>query len=201
MKRLSQKSLLLFGAMSVVCAFVSSTASAASWSPIGTTHQLFSNRFEVTFVSGPLGHSGASCKAAEFDADVVSANTLEITNGDFAPCVGTHNAVFCTATLATTGFPWTVTATTTNNVQIHGINIDVTFENTPGSGTACPGNGAKVQVTGTLTGGIWTIPGNEVTYSASTGLTAHYVAPPGTSSPVIVFSTLRDTANTLRMFD
>src|ERR1700755_2522409 len=107
MNRVSQRSLLLFGVMLVVCALVPSLASAASWSPVGTTHQLFSPDLQFTAHTGPVGHAGSICNASEFDSDVVSANTIEITDARFKDCMGLGATANCTVTTQATGLPWT----------------------------------------------------------------------------------------------
>jgi hypothetical protein len=201
MKILSRRGLLLFGVLLMVCAFVPSLASAASWSPIGTTHQLFSSNLGVTFTGAATGQAGWVCNASEFDGDVVSANTIEITSGVFTRCHGLFNATNCTVTPRGTNFPWSATATSTTNVQIHGVNVDALFENTPGAPAACPLLGAKVQLTGTVTGGSWIPASNELIYTHDDGLTLHSIVPAGAPVPVALTVTIRDTSGTLRMFD
>jgi hypothetical protein len=205
MKKLSQRSVLLFGVMLVVCAFVPSMASAASWFQVGTTHQLFSPNLGFLAHTSPLsGPAGAACNASEFDADVVNTNTLEITDGRFVDChgvAGTQTAN-CTATSVGTNFPWTATATSTTNIQIHGVRIDILFANTPGNATNCLGAGAKSLLTGTLTGGSWNAATNEAFLVNETGVTAHFLGLGVVNfSSTTVTGTIRDTAGTLRMFD
>ena len=198
MKSLSQRGLLLFGVLLVVCALVPSMASAASWSPIGTTHQLFSSN--LAFTATTLAPAGSICAASEFDGDIVSANTIEITSGVFTRCHGLFAAVNCTVTPTGTAFPWTATATATDNVQIHGVNVDVLFENTVGNPTACAVNGMRIQLTGTLTGGSWNPANNTLELQHDDGLFDHGIVPAGATVPAFVTGTIRDTANTLRMF-
>jgi hypothetical protein len=202
MKKFSQRGVLLFGVMLVVCAFVPSMASAASWSAIGTTHQLFSPNLSFTS-TGALGQVGSSCNASEFDADVVTANTIEITSARFRDCMGTFGEVNCTVTPTGQNFPWTATATSTTDVQIHGVDVSVVFENTPGNPNACA-LATTVRVTGTLTGGSWapgaTIAGNELFFQHDDGLTVHTTAPTIASNPVFLNGTFRDTTQTLNMF-
>jgi hypothetical protein len=177
MKKLSQRSLLLFGVMLVVCALVPSMASAASWFQVGTTHQLFSPNLQFTAHMSPFpGEVGWQCNASEFEADVVST-------------MGTN-------------FPWTATATSTTDIQIHRISVDILFENTPGNPSACPALGAKSLLTGTLRGGSWNPVSNEVFLVNETGVTDHFVGLGGPSfSELTVTGTFRDTTGTLRMFD
>jgi hypothetical protein len=202
MKTLSQKSVLLFGVMLVVCAFVPSMASAASWSGGGSvTHQLTSNGLAFTAHTSPLGGAaGSSCAVSQFDSDVVSANTIEITRARFDNCMGSGLASPCTATVVGTGFPWTATATSTTNIQIHGVNVDILFENTPGSATACPAAGAKTLLTGTLTGGSWNSANSTANLVAEPGLAAHFLGT-GISSSTTVTGVISDPAGTLKMFD
>ncbi len=200
MKNLSQRGVLLFGVVLAVCVFVvPSLASAASWSPINTTHHLFSPNLGFNVTSGPVGGAGWACAGSSFDVDVVNANTIEVTRGGFQGCMGTFNAVNCTATPVGT-FPWTATATSTADVQIHGVNITVLFENTPGNPTACPIFGSQITLTGTLTGGSWNPTSNELTLFGSTNLTAHFLGTGGLNAPAFAQGTLRDTSGTLRMF-
>jgi hypothetical protein len=58
-------------------------------------------------------------------------------------------------TSAATNFPWTATAVTTSNIEIHGVNIDFILEHHPGDST-CNANGLQMRITGTLRGGRWT---------------------------------------------
>jgi hypothetical protein len=108
----------------------------------------------------------------------------------------------CTATSKGTNFPWTATATSTTNIQIHGISVDILFENTPGNPTTCPALGAKALLTGTLTGGSWNPATNEAFLVNETGVTAHFLGLGFASfSETTVSGTIRDTQGTLRMFD
>ena len=203
MKSLSQRGVLLFGVLLLlVCAFVPSLASAASWIPSGsTTHQLFSSN--LAFTATALGTQiGGACNASEFDGDVVSANTVEITSGVFTRCHGLLATANCTLTPVGTNFPWTATATSTTNVQIHGVNVDVLYENTPGAG-ACPLLGAKFQWTGTLTGGAWNPATNTLELQHDDGLTQHGIVPASATAPLFITGTIRDTNTVapLRMFD
>jgi hypothetical protein len=109
--------------------------------------------------------------------------------------------VNCTLTEAGTNFPWNLTATATANVQVHGVDVDVLFENTPGNPTPCPANGARSRFTGTLTSGVWNSAANTMIYTNAPGLTSHSIVPAGASVPMFLTGTIRDTANTLRMFD
>ena len=203
MKVLSQRGLLLFGVMLVVCVFVPSMASAASWSPIGVTRQLFSSN--LAFTATGAVQAGSICNASEFDADVVSANTIEITSGVFTRCHGQFAAVNCTVTPQGTNFPWTATATSTTNLQIHGVNVDVLFENTVGNPTPCALLGVKLLLTGTLTGGAWDPASNSIELTHDHGLADHQIVPAGGgTAQAFVTGTIRDTVTgvgALRVFD
>ncbi len=200
MKSFSQRGVLLFGVMLSVCAFVvPSLASAASWSPIGSTHHLFSPNLAPNITAGPAPGLGWSCPSVSLDARVDSANTIEITTGGFQqPCMGTGPGVNCTTT-PVGSFPWTATATSTTNVQIHGVDVAVTFENTPGNITACGLSHATLRLTGTVTGGSWNPANSELLLSGLSGLTAHFLGT-GLNAPVFWSGTVRTTSGTLRMF-
>jgi hypothetical protein len=198
MKKFAQRGVLLFGVMLAVSAFVvPSMASAASWFQVGTTHQLFSPDLNFTATVPILGQLGSACAASEFDADVVSANTIEITSAVFTRCMGIVNEANCTATPTAQNLPWTATATNTTNIQIHGIDVSVVFDNTPGNPTACAA-ATTARVTGTLTGGSWNPTSNELFFQHDDGLVSHGAT--GTT-PAFVTGTFRDTSGTLRVFD
>ncbi len=201
MKISSTRKLLLLGVTVAAGVVMPSMASAASWSLVGTTHQLFSPNLSFTAHTSPLpGVIEWSCNGAEFDVDVASASTLTITSTRFNGCMGTAAGTPCNVTLAGTGFPWTATATATDNVQVHNVSIDVLLENTPGAAT-CVANGGKALITGTLTGGSWSPVDNTTNLVNETGLTTHYVVPGFTFfSSTTATGIIRDTAGTLRMF-
>jgi hypothetical protein len=178
MKKFSKKSVLLFAAAMALCAFaMPSMASASSWGVVGTHQTLDSPDVGFTSTTA-LGTVVSQCTSSSFTTDVTSAQNLTITTGTF----GGH----CTALIAGAGtcvtsangtrFPWIATAVTTNNVQIHGIHIDVRFaQSTLGT---CPAAliGQNLTITGTLTNGRWT--GNnagqrEIIFSNAEGLVSH----------------------------
>jgi hypothetical protein len=69
-----------------------------------------------------------------------------------------------------------MTAPTTNNIQIHGVDIDVRMENPPGINT-CNQVDSQLRLTGTLSGAIFT-PGaagstRRFDFAGATGLSAH----------------------------
>jgi hypothetical protein len=193
MTKLSQGSVMLFSLMLLICTSVPSLASAASWSPVATTHQLFSNNLTFMAHTGPVGLAGWRCAGSEFDAEVITANTIVTTSEHFSNCTGLIGFANCATTVVSTRL-WFATAASTTNIPIHNIDVDVLFE-----GPACAADGLKVLLTGTLTGGSWNSSGNEAVYTNATGLTLHYLGV-GMSSSVTATGTIRDTTNTLRMF-
>jgi hypothetical protein len=199
MKTLSQRGVVLFGAVLVVSAFVSSPASAASWSPLNSTHHLTATNLSVTAHTSPLnGILGWRCTSSTLEVHVASATTLTINDARFSNCMGTEAASPCTATVKATGLPWAATATSTTNIQIHNIQIDVHYEDTPGAGTICPAWGAKASLTGTLSGGSWNPANNTINLDDELGLTLHYLAS-SQSSATTVDGVFNDTDGTLRM--
>ena len=191
MRKLSQKSVLLFAAAMALCAFaMPSIASASSWGPVGTEHRLDGN---FGFLSDALATS-SMCSRAQLTGDVASAAALEITSASFTGC--TISGPFfgtCTMTWTSTNLPWTATAVTTSNIQIHGIDIDVVFDNHPDS-SACSVVGFPFRITGTLTGARWT--GNAThemdVIPGATGLVFHFGIL-GNNLPLTSTGTLVDT--------
>lgn len=204
MKKFSKKGVLLFAAAMALCAFaMPSMTSAASWGVVGSEHTLDSPNVGFTSTSGVVGRIISQCTSSSFTTTVASAQNLEITSGRFGgQCAATFPdagaTANCTVTAVGTRFPWTGTARTTTDIQIHGIHIDVTFENTPAD-TSCAAvglNGAKLTITGTLTGGHWT--GNSlhhIDFVDAEGLVIHSAL--GNNVPVTTRATFRDTAQTL----
>ena len=75
-----------------------------------------------------------------------------ISGSAFANCHGfAGGAVGCTTTAVGTNFPWVATAVNTTNIQIHNIDIDVSFEQTPGTLNECANQGLNIRLTGTVT--------------------------------------------------
>jgi len=113
-------------------------------------------------------NGGWTCSQTTFEGDVGTAQIV-VTSAVFSGCsgIGTMGAN-CTATAAATGLPWTATPST-GNVQIHGVNLDFLF----GGGATCRINGARVNVTGTLSGGVFSNSAHSLTFSGASGLTAH----------------------------
>jgi hypothetical protein len=203
MKKFSKKGVLQFAGAMAVCAFVMpSMASASSWGPNGLHTVLHSSNIGFTSTSPVFGRVSSSCTRSSFTANVVSGSNLNISQASFGGhCIWIFADVTtvptCTATQTSTALPWRGTATTTSNIQIHGINIDITFENTPGN-TSCSAsavNDAKLLITGTLTGGQWNgnaVGQRSVTFANDHGLTAHFLGF-GSSSALTTSGTITST--------
>lgn len=198
MKKFSKKGVLLFAAAMALCAFVlPAAASAASWGVVGTHHTLTSP--DVGFTSANGGGIVSQCTNSSFTTRVGSAQNLEIISGTFGgTCTATGVGIgTCISSATGTRFPWTGTATTTTNVQIDRVFIDVVFLQTPSSSCLAPG--AALTITGTLTSGSWTGNGanqHEIIYTNAAGLVSHSAAF-GNNQPVAARGTFRDAQQTL----
>jgi hypothetical protein len=193
-KKFSKKSVLLFGVALMMCAIAPSMASAASWSPVGTTGTLDSNNLGFT---APALNSGSVCTDVKFHTFVDNAQVLTIQAAQFRNCEGTIGpSAGCTVTATGTGFPWRATALTTHDIRIHDVNIDVTFETRPPAGTIpCANNGVSLRLTGTLGNGTagqttWLAASRSVEFTNTTGLFAHVGA---STVPTVVNGTVRAT--------
>jgi hypothetical protein len=167
MKKLMKKSSLLFAFAVAFAAFVMpSMASAVSWGNGGTVrHTLTSQNLSFSVLAAD---AGSVCSQTTIEGDVGSSQIV-VTSAVFTGCAGTGGrGDRCTATAAATGLPWTATPST-GNVQIHGVNVDVLF----GGGAPCLINGARVNVTGTLSNGVFSNSAHSLTFSGASGLTAH----------------------------
>ena len=199
MKKFSKKSVWLFAAVMALCAFaMPSMASASSWGPLANPeHTLDGNLGFVSHVSS----INSDCARVQVTLDVVSAAVIEITGATFRDCTAAGAGIgTCTVTATGTNFPWTATARTTSDIQIHGVNIDVFFENHPGS-AACGAAGVPLRITGTLSGARWTgnvgervidFPGLS---TGATGLVSHSVL--GNNVLMTQTGTLTDTQGSL----
>jgi hypothetical protein len=200
MKKLSKKGVLLFAAAMALCAFVMpSMASAASWGQtVNQDHTLDSSNFGFTQSLG--GGVTSSCTRSSFTATVASTQNLEITSATFGGLC-TYNTVAagrCTLTEVGTRFPWTATPVSTENIQIHGVHIDIRFEHIPGEAAGCGLNGVDLTMTGTLTTGHWT--GNSagqhsLDFSDAEGLAVHSSL--GNGVAVTVRANINDTQQSL----
>jgi hypothetical protein len=200
MKKFSKKGVLLFAGAMALCAFMMpSMASASSWGPVPSHHTLDSPNIGFTSLSGAVGSITSSCTRSSFTANVSSTANLEITTGTFGGlCTATGPGIgTCTATATGTKFPWTATAVTTENIQLHGVHIDVFFENVPGLGNSCANVvGQNLTITGTLTTGLWT--GNashSLDFNNSEGLVSHSAL--GNNTQITTRGFLSDTQNSL----
>jgi len=199
MKEFPKKSALLFAAAMAFCTFaMPSMASASSWGLIGTHHRLDSTN--LGFINDASGIV-ANCTRSQFTAEVISGLTLQFTNGTFTGCGATGGGVgSCTTTWTGTNFPWTATASTTTNIQIHGVDVDVLFETTPGGGTSCVLDGASLRITGTLTTARWTGNGTGlrgIELNGATNLVGHAPFLPPNSSITLTGTVTDNTQNTL----
>jgi hypothetical protein len=196
MKKFSTKSALLFAAAMAVCAFaMPPMASAASWGVVGSEHTLHSPNY------GYVNHVAqvtSACTNSTFTVDVTSAANMEITSVAFRGCTTSGPAIGdCQTTSVATNLPWTATAVTTSNIQIHGIRLDVFLEDLP-SGNTCTADGVNILFTGTTTGGRWT--GNAAgqhsfDLNGGSGVTSHSAL--GNGTPQTVNGFFRDTQQTL----
>jgi hypothetical protein len=202
MKKFSKKGVLLFVGAMALCAFaLPSMASASSWGVVGSEHTLDSAN--VGFTSH-VNQVSSSCSQSQFTVDVRSTAALTITSASFTGCTQTGPSIgTCTMTSKATNLPWTATAVSTNNIQIHGIHLDVGLENHPGS-TSCGAAGVQFTITGTLTGARWTgntrhgldLEGLTGNPSSSMGLVATSSLS-AVASPVTIGGTVFDTQNSL----
>jgi hypothetical protein len=183
-KKLSKKSMLLFGAVLALCAFaMPSVASASTWDPPSTTHTLDSPNLSFTSAAG-----GSTCALAQFHVVVSAAGVSTITGTNFANCSGTAPATPCVTTPRGTNFPWTVTPISATTVTIDKVHVDVTYE-----GIGCPlGNpSGNVTLSGNLGPAAWSNATHEVVFASTGGLTVAGVG------PATVSGTVRDTSQTL----
>ena len=200
MKKFSKKGVLLFAGGMAVCAFgMPSMASAATWGGIGTDHTLHSTN--VGFTGSPAGPVTSLCTNSTWTVDVRSAAALTVTSATFKGCTASGAAIgTCTWTWTVTPLnspDWTVTGPTTDNVQIHSVNIDITYEQHPGS-ASCAAPGARQTLTGTLTGGFFNDTTHALILADEEGLVSHTLG--GVQNqPVTVRATFTDTVGTLTL--
>jgi hypothetical protein len=168
-----------------------SMASAVSWDPPNTRHTLTSTN--LAFNVAAVG-AGWLCSQSTFEGDVGSAQIV-ITSAVFTGCIGTGGADRCTnVTWTATGLPWTATPSTTN-VQIHGVNVDIVY-NGP---AACQFTGQRINLTGTLSSGVFSNAAHDLNFAGGTGLIGHNAALG--SNPVTVTGTITDDQRTLVITD
>jgi hypothetical protein len=178
LKMVSKNSLLLWGAVLALCAFVlPSVASAASWAPVGTTDgRIDSGNLGFSIAPGGVG-SGSFCTASSFNVTVHSAAVATITSASFANCHGDLGASSgCTITATGTNFPWRVTVPDTTDIIIHGVDIDNYFETTPGTLNECAQTGLTVRLTGTVTASFTPGAAGNRTFDFGSGLSPAFTA-------------------------
>jgi hypothetical protein len=173
LKMVSEKSMLLLGVAMALCAFaLPSVASAGSWSPVGTTDGRIDSGnlgFSVPAVNG-----GTACTASTFSVTVHSGARATITGASFANChANVGLSVGCTTTATGTNFPWQLTPTNTTRIEIHGLDIDVSFETTPGTLDECAYTGTNIQLTGTVIASFTPGPPRTFDFNGATGLFTH----------------------------
>ena len=173
LKMVSTKSASVLGVVLAFCAFVlpaSASASAANWTPVGTTGRIDSGNFGFSITALNVGWA---CAQTTFHVTVDSAAVATITASSFGNCPGDVGAaVGCTLTFVGTNFPWRATALDTTQIQIHGFDVDLTFETTPGTLSECAHTGLQLRWTGTVTASF--TPGaHTFDFSGATGLAAH----------------------------
>jgi hypothetical protein len=195
MKKFSKKGVLLFAAAMALCAFaMPSMASASSWGVVGSHHTL-----DTTNIGFSNDTNGAvsMCDRAQFTTRVTSTANLEVSTASFSSCALNAEALgaTCTATSTATNLPWTGTAVTTSNIQLHGVNIDVFL-----TGASCGTlTNQTIKVTGTISGARWLGNANHgIELAGASGLVSHLPAVAGgTTSAITLTGTLADTQNTL----
>ena len=196
MKKFSKKSVLLFAAAMALCACaMPSMASASSWGPVATEHTLESTDFG--FTSDVTGAT-SMCDRLRFTVTVTSTANIEIHTSELTGCTFSAEALgaTCTMTSATTSLPWTATARTTSDIQIHGVNIDMFM-----TGASCGAlTNQAVKITGTLAGARWlgNAGARRIELAGATGLVMHLpAAVGGGTSANTLTGTLADTQGTL----
>jgi hypothetical protein len=204
MKKFPKKGVVLFAGVMAVCAFVMpAMSSAASWGVIGTEHTIHSPDLEFTTTMPLIGATTTQCTNSTFTIDVRSAAALTVTSATFRACTAT-GAGIGTCTLTVTATPtatpdWNVTGITTSDVRINSVDVDITFENHPGSSSCVNVLHQPVTLTGILGGGQWTGNGanqHEVIFLNDEGISSH--GPTGTSA-LTISGTFRDTQQTLTL--
>jgi hypothetical protein len=170
---------------------------AAGWGVLGTTHALdVPLQFSFTQHTG-AGASFYSCSGMQLHVNVVSSAALAVTAASFRSCTSLGESGHCAVTAVPTGLPWTVTGSTTSNIQIHGLRLDLRFDTLfPGGSPICFFETQAPTVTGTLSGGTWDAAEHQVTFANDSGLFVHSGAGTFVST---VSGSLRDTTQTLTL--
>ena len=197
MNTFSKKSVLVFAGALAVCALgLPAVASASSWGPVGGADHVL-NTPNFGFLSNFLGQPAtSSCTSSSFTAVVLSAADMQIRAGSFGGlCTFTGASVgTCTMTMTPTRLPWTATAVTTSNIQIHGVHIDVRFEQPRNGLNSCANvNGADLTFTGTITNVRYLGPGR-IDLGGAHGLVSHSAL--GNNNPISAQGLLSDASAT-----
>jgi len=167
-----KKSLVLAAAVAALSAVaVPSMASAATWSPLNTYHAL-SSPSSLTFnVPGGIGpySAGFTCSSGPAFPALVrtpASSLLEMVSMSTVSCSGTGVVLSgCNVALTTIPLPvWTVDGTSTTNVKINSVNIELAFSGSCGVGTS------TAKVAGTLAGGVWSNLNRSLAFTNGTGL-------------------------------
>jgi hypothetical protein len=87
----------------------------------------------------------------------------------------------CTLTWVGTNFPWRATAVDTTRIEIHGVDIDVSFETTPNTNNECANNGLNIRLTGTATIS-YTPAAHTFDFNGATGLFSHFPGVPNVAT-------------------
>jgi hypothetical protein len=182
MKKFSKKGVLLFAGAMAVCAFVlPGVSSAASWSPANNHSTLDSSNFG--FTAQTVGALISSCNNSRLTTRVDNGDVLTITTGTFSGCTSTAPALSntCLTTLTATNFPWRATATSTTNVVLTGIDVDLRFEHpVPPTGATCGAlNGNQTRLTGSING-AYNLAARTITFTNAEGLVLHPGPTPAT---------------------
>jgi hypothetical protein len=176
----SRKSALLLGIALALCAFVvPSAASAASWTPVGTTDGRIDSANFGFSIPALGGGTTTAWTQTSFSVTVDSAAVATITGASFGNGHGDIGIGFgCTLTAVATNLPWRVTTVATTSIQIHGFDLDVRFENTPGTLGECSDTAmtSGFRWTGTVTASF--TPGaagsRTFDFGGGSGLSAHF---------------------------
>jgi hypothetical protein len=199
----SKKAMSFLGAVLAVCVLAApSPASASSWGVVGTTHTLNSANLGFVVNAQILGTFTWLCNASQLHVDVASAAALRVTGATFSNCTASGPGVGdCTLTATPTRLPWTATGTTTSNVQIHGLSVDLRFETKPGGvAGSCAYHNQDMTWTGTVNGGTWTGEQHEFTFHRAPGTVMHFlIGGLPFTGPTTVLGTFRDPSQSLTL--
>ena len=194
MKKFSKKGVLLFAGAMAVCAFaMPAMASASSWGVVGS-HR--TPHLEQPRVQHPHRHHDVHRHVVS--ARILSAVALQITQSTFTGCTFAGPVVGTCVWTPTGTFstPWTATARTTSDIQIHSVDIDIPFDNHTGS-SACAIAGSSMRIVGTLTGIRWhgNTGGRTLELAGASGLVSH--SPLTGTVPIVPTGTITDVQETL----